>query len=69
MTSVSGQENSMGTADSNSKESKSQLAIPADLDSKFETFIKYFSKDSLFQISRIDFPLKVKNLDEERNKK
>ena len=34
--------------------------IPADLDAKFETFIEYFSKDSLFQVSRIDFPLKVK---------
>jgi len=37
--------------------------VPADVDSKFETFIEYFSKDSLFQISRIDFPLKVKASD------
>ncbi|MDB5118851.1 MAG: hypothetical protein JWN56_69 [Sphingobacteriales bacterium] len=60
-----GQENAKETADSNSKDGKSQLSIPADLDSKFETFIKYFSKDSVFQVSRIDFPLKVKNVDEE----
>ena len=29
-----------------------------DVDKDFKTFIEYFSKDSLFQISRIEFPFK-----------
>lgn len=40
----------------------------SDIDAKFETFIEHFSRDSLFQISRIDFPLKVKELDEDDEK-
>lgn len=40
--------------------------LPADLDSKFEKFIEYFNKDSLFQASRIDFPLRVKASDEDK---
>jgi hypothetical protein len=39
--------------------------IPANVDSNFKTFLKYFSQDSLFQVSRIDFPLKVKNIEED----
>jgi hypothetical protein len=54
------------SAGSNKNQNVSQNAIPADLDSKFETFIKYFSKDSLFQIGRIDFPLKVQNRQENK---
>jgi hypothetical protein len=37
-----------------------QNSVPTNVDSSFEAFIKYFSRDSLFQISRIDFPLIVK---------
>ena len=50
--------------DSSKTEEYHPSNIPADLDSKFETFIEYFNKDSLFQISRIDFPLKVKASDQ-----
>lgn len=32
-------------------------------DENFEDFLKDFSRDSLFQISRIKFPLKVKEID------
>lgn len=46
--------------DSSKNEEYNSSHIPADLDSKFETFIEYFSKDSLFQVSRVDFPLKMK---------
>jgi hypothetical protein len=42
--------------------------LPINVDQHFETFIKYFSSDSLFQVSRIDFPLKGKELDEEDEK-
>lgn len=37
--------------------------IPKNVDSKFIDFLRYFSKDSVFQITRIDFPIKVKQLD------
>lgn len=32
-------------------------------DENFEAFLKDFSRDSLFQISRVKFPLKVKEID------
>lgn len=66
-TSASGQLTSNEIAVHSSKAEKYQPSnIPADLDSKFETFIEYFNKDSLFQVSRIDFPLKVKASDEDK---
>ena len=37
--------------------------IPDNVDDSFETFFEYFNKDSLFQISRIDFPITVMELD------
>ena len=40
------------------------LPILYNVDVKFETFIDYFNKDSVFQVSRIHFPLKVKELDD-----
>lgn len=33
------------------------------IDENFEDFLKDFSRDSLFQISRVKFPLKVKEID------
>ena len=55
---------SNGIAIDSSKTGKYQPSnIPAELDAKFETFIQYFSQDSIFQVSRIDFPLKVKASD------
>ncbi|WP_377714408.1 DUF4348 domain-containing protein [Pseudofulvibacter geojedonensis] len=42
---------------------------PDTLDNDFKSFLKVFSKDSIFQISRVSFPMKTKvlssNLDEE----
>jgi|SRR4051812_12537668 hypothetical protein len=37
--------------------------IPTNVDDDFNVFINYFSKDSIFQISRINFPLKVQEYD------
>jgi hypothetical protein len=37
---------------------KSNINVP-NIDDDFNVFIELFSKDSMFQISRIDFPLKV----------
>ena len=36
---------------------------PVNLDDDFNVFIQYFSKDSLFQISRIDFPFTIREYD------
>jgi Domain of unknown function (DUF4348) len=50
-----------------STESKKEIAkytIPDNVDDDFKVFLDYFSKDSVFQISRINFPLKVKEIDE-----
>lgn len=33
--------------------------IPDSVDANFETFLSYFNQDSVFQISRIDFPFKI----------
>ena len=66
-TSTSGQSTSNKiAADSNNNKKYQPSNIPADLDSKFEKFIEYFNKDSLFQVSRIDFPLKVRAFDEDK---
>ena len=43
-------------------ESKSET-IPLNIDNDFDTFLTYFNKDSAFQISRIVFPLKVRELE------
>ncbi|MFM9948680.1 MAG: DUF4348 domain-containing protein [Saprospiraceae bacterium] len=40
-----------------------QTTIPDGVDANFETFLSYFNKDSVFQISRIDFPFKIKEND------
>lgn len=37
---------------------------PNAIDSDFNAFLTHFSQDSLFQISRIDFPLEVTNIEE-----
>jgi hypothetical protein len=39
--------------------------IPSNVDENFKIFITYFSNDSAFQLSRIQFPLKVKELDDD----
>ncbi|WP_192821102.1 DUF4348 domain-containing protein [Rufibacter sp. LB8] len=41
--------------------------IPSNVDDKFETFLKYFNEDSIFQVSRIDFPIKVKFADSSKD--
>jgi len=51
-----------------SKTNSTVNKLPNNVDLKFETFLKHFNSDSLFQISRIDFPLKGKELDEEDGK-
>lgn len=38
--------------------------IPNNIDNDFNVFLKYFSKDSVFQVSRVIFPLKVMEVDE-----
>ncbi|WMI68201.1 DUF4348 domain-containing protein [Mangrovimonas sp. YM274] len=35
--------------------------IPANVDSDFRLFLDFFNKDSIFQLNRIDFPIKVKD--------
>lgn len=42
---------------------KAETPIARNVDSNFETFLSLFNKDSLFQVSRIVFPLKVKELE------
>jgi hypothetical protein len=50
-----------GTADKH-QENKGNIISPG-VDKDFNTFLTYFSKDSVFQISRIAFPLKVEELE------
>ncbi len=38
--------------------------IPENIDEDFNIFISYFSKDSIFQISRVSFPIKVLEVDD-----
>jgi len=51
--------------DKNQTENKdSEFKIPENVDDNFKVFLRYFSKDSVFQVSRINFPLKVMEVDE-----
>lgn len=38
--------------------------LPENVDEDFKNFLDYFSKDSIFQISRVSFPIKVLEVDE-----
>jgi hypothetical protein len=54
--------------DSTSKATQNPISqVPSNVDDKFETFLKYFNEDSIFQVSRIDFPLKVKFADSSKD--
>lgn len=44
---------------------KNEIYIPKNVDNNFNLFLKHFSEDSAFQISRIHFPLKIKQLNHE----
>ena len=46
-----------------SKKKLTEIQIPKNIDENFKTFLDNFSKDSVFQISRVIFPLKVTELD------
>ncbi|MBF6640282.1 DUF4348 domain-containing protein [Flavobacterium sp. J49] len=51
--------------DENQTENKvSEFKIPKNIDDNFKVFLSYFSKDSVFQVSRVKFPLKVMEVDE-----
>lgn len=47
-----------------SKKEVAEVRIPENVDNDFKVFLNYFSKDSIFQVSRINFPLKVMEVDE-----
>ncbi|RAR48417.1 DUF4348 domain-containing protein [Flavobacterium lacus] len=47
-----------------SRKQISGIKIPENVDGDFKTFLYYFSKDSIFQISRVNFPLKVMEVDQ-----
>ena len=51
----------------NANITKGNTDQPLIIDNDFNTFIEYFSKDSLFQISRVKLPLKVKQFDSEKD--
>lgn len=59
-TSIDSDTTSKINTDTNPIEQKATSDIPENVDDKFETFLKYFNNDSVFQISRINFPLKIK---------
>ncbi|MFD2541323.1 hypothetical protein ACFSSB_03265 [Lacinutrix gracilariae] len=40
---------------------KTEIIIPENIDSEFKLFLNFFNKDSTFQISRVDFPIKIKD--------
>ncbi|WP_179009058.1 DUF4348 domain-containing protein [Winogradskyella forsetii] len=40
-------------------------SIPENIDSEFKIFLEYFNKDSIFQISRVNFPIKSKQINYE----
>ena len=42
-----------------------KIEIPSNVDTEFKTFFKFFNIDSTFQISRIDFPLKIMEMNGE----
>ena len=46
-----------------SMEKNASVSIPANVDDNFKTFLSYFNNDSIFQVSRINFPLTVKETD------
>lgn len=51
---------------SNLKDDKTTFGIsnvPVDVDKSFDTFILHFSQDSIFQINRIKFPMRVQELE------
>ncbi len=51
--------------DKNQTENKvSEFKIPNNVDDNFNVFLSYFSKDSIFQVSRVNFPLKVIEIDD-----
>jgi len=47
------------------EEIKTKTKIPSNVDSEFKVFLEFFNKDSAFQISRIDFPLKIMEMNGE----
>ena len=47
-----------------SKKEIVEIKIPENVDNDFKVFLDYFSKDSIFQVSRVNFPLKVMEVDE-----
>lgn len=42
---------------------KTKATTPENVDSQFRLFLEFFSKDSTFQVSRANFPMKVRHLD------
>ncbi|CAL2103716.1 protein of unknown function [Tenacibaculum sp. 190130A14a] len=44
-----------------------QISVPKNVDSDFKLFLKYFSKDSAFQMSRVHFPVKIKDFQNSEN--
>jgi hypothetical protein len=42
---------------------KAPLEIPKNVDEDFNTFLKFFNKDSVFQVSRVKFPLEITELE------
>jgi hypothetical protein len=47
-----------------SKNELTEIKIPENVDEDFKDFLNYFSKDSIFQVSRVIFPLRVLEVDE-----
>lgn len=45
------------------EEIETKVEIPKEIDIDFKTFIKLFNKDSLFQVSRVKFPITIKYAD------
>lgn len=55
--------NSKNTAKPKTESIKTEKSASKIIDENFEAFLKDFSRDSIFQISRVKFPLKVKEID------
>jgi len=45
-----------------SEPKKIKSSIPENIDSEFEIFLELFNRDSVFQISRVNFPIKSKEI-------
>jgi len=45
--------------------SNTEVKVSKQVDNDFNVFFKLFNQDSIFQMSRVDFPLKIKTLDGE----